>query len=207
MLKNRPPARITEMTPKRIFFVSNLPFINGRAKLMAIGSTAAKYIASSSCDPNGENVVTRVNGRLKIYILLTASKLITAVNVAPVTKLLSKKNIVWLFLMVFTIAKYPRALITIGVTVARELYLSGEKRADTTIAKVKIITGISRGVLRICTFFSMTAMTPMSINVTNVTRVMSICFGRRNASVVTVRKKRGKLKKNIPHKNKDRFSK
>ena len=152
-------------------------------------------------------MVTRVKGRVNIYILLIASRLINAVTVAPVTRVVMRKKIVCAFLTVFTIVKYPSALITIGVAVVSELYLSGEKSADIKTANVKIITGISRGVRLICTFFSTTAFTPIRIIVTRVTNAMSICLGKINISVVRVRKNKGKLKKNIPQRNNERFSK
>ena len=79
--------------------------------------------------------------------------------------------------------------------------------AERNATNKRRITGISNGDVRNRNLPSMSVFIPKTNNANEVKKIKRNCFGRTNASVVVLKKKRGKRTKRIPTINSDKFSK
>ena len=94
-----------------------------------------------------------------------------------------------------------------GTKEIRASALLTAKAEDTSRENVKSKIGKSKGVLLNITCPPAKDFIPNTNKIINTAVPNNICLGRINASVVKVKRKNGKIRRRMPKRNKDAFSK
>ena len=126
---------------------------------------------------------------------------------APVIREVTKKNTQFLSFAVFTIAKKARTEKRNGTKEIRASALLTAKIEDKRTERVNRAIGRSKGVLLNTTWPFAKDFIPNINKIISTTMHNNICFGKTNASVVKVKRKKGKIRRRSPSRNKDAFSK